>query len=486
MRAVAAALLVLMLGLASPVSALASQHWFKAYKASGDEKIWAVKTLEDGRIIAVGSILRNQTPRHEDALVMMLSPEGKVLWAKTFDNGGDDRFEDAVIAKNGDIVAVGFTSGPDKNSDVLVIRMTQDGEVLWEKTYGGKKSDWASGVTVSEIGDIIVAASTKSFGAGDTDIWVLRLKGDGEVLWSRTYGTKDFEKTMAVALAPNGDITVAGVRGFLDGLVLRLDGNGNLIWAKSYGGSGTDWLFDVVVTENGSIITAGSTDSFGKNMEDAWIMELDSRGEVLWTKTYGQSNDDSAEGIALLGDRILVAGTSYLFNEGRDDVLLFSVDMDGNLIWKVCYGGSGFEEAFAIDTGGDGSIVVGGHLEDSGSIGDDVLLIRLPGVGALGNCELEKKIDMHELDVPFKVVGLNFTSTEPKVNGVVVHLDEKSWNGEERILCEFKAVLTQNSQKIISESHSPASSKAQASEKSGGICGPAFFIVLALALRRLF
>ncbi|WP_054840692.1 hypothetical protein [Thermococcus peptonophilus] len=78
-----------------------------------------------------------------------------------------------------------------------------DGNVIWQKTYGGNSEDEANAVAVTNSGgDIIVAGYTYSFGAGRSDVWVLRLDGNGNIVWQKTYGGNLRDRANVVAMAP--------------------------------------------------------------------------------------------------------------------------------------------------------------------------------------------------------------------------------------------------------------------------------------------
>ncbi len=314
--------------------------WFKEYSGS----FMDVKLYPDGSIIAVGS-------RDSNVLVTKLSPEGEVDWAKTYGGSDWDKANAVAIAPNGDIIVTGgtYSFGAGKE-DFWVLRLDREGNVKWQKTYGGSKDDEAHAVAVAPNGDIIVAGYTYSFGAGADDAWVLRLDENGNVKWQKTYGGEWSDVATAVALAPNGDIVVAGytdsfgagniVAGYTksfgagndDFWVLRLDENGNIIWQKTYGGNNWDEANAVAIAPNGDTIVVGKTRSFGAGWDDFWVLRLDSEGNVKWQKTYGGKDVDEVRAVAIApnGD-IIVAGFTYSFGAGGGDAWVLRLPPDGEL-----------------------------------------------------------------------------------------------------------------------------------------------------------
>ncbi|ACS33477.1 ATP-binding protein [Thermococcus gammatolerans] len=213
----------------------------------------------------------------------------KKYWIKRYEFKGMEAEANAVaLMPNGDIVIAGSieSKGKDAKSSGLVARLDREGNVKWVRILGGGKGDRFNDVKVAPNGDIVIVGTTWSFVSGWKDIksriWVLRLDSSGNIKWQKTYGgSKDakFERANAVALASNGDIIVAGYTESFssdgkDVWILKLDSNGNVIWQKTYSGSGSDWAFTVAIAPNGDIIVAGWTNSFGVNGWNVWILKV--------------------------------------------------------------------------------------------------------------------------------------------------------------------------------------------------------------------
>ena len=362
-------------------------YWAKTY-GPGEAK--AVAVDRNGDIIVVGE-------RKGDAFVARLDKDGKVKWFKTYGGSRKSSFGDVKIAPNGDIIVAGYFNGHREDidndgydewvSDLWVLRLDENGNVKWQKTYGRKYWDEANAVALADNGDIIVAGYTRSFGAGSADVWVLRLDGNGNVKWQKTYGGSYEDRANAVALADNGDIIVAGYTySFYEGAwVLRLDGNGNVKWQKTYWGSSRGEANAVAVADNGDVIVAGWTWSFGAGKEDVWVLRLDGNGNIKWQKTYGGSDEDEATAVAIAsnGD-VIVAGYTKSFGAGSLDVWVLRLDENGNVKWQKTYGGGdGGEKALAVALTPNDDIIVAGWTWNFGGI----WVLRLPPNGNLPGCD---------------------------------------------------------------------------------------------------
>ncbi|WP_198362292.1 CGP-CTERM sorting domain-containing protein [Thermococcus profundus] len=282
-------------------------------------------------------------------------------------NSEDGQFNAVAVASNGDIVIIGRTgSSGASNEDFLVLRLDENGNANWGRTYGGRGYDWAYSVDVAPNGDIIVVGDTSSFGAGYDDAWVLRLDKDGNVIWGKAFGGSNPDVALAVAVAPNDDVIVAGYTysfgsGQNDVWVIRLDKNGKIEWQKTYGGSGGEAVLAVAISSNGDIILAGNTGSFGAGRSDAWVLKLDKDGTLKWGKAYGGEEWDEASAVAIApnGD-IIVAGDTEGFGAGGRDFWLLRLDGNGNVKWQKTYGGSEDDYAHAVVLTPGGDILVAG------------------------------------------------------------------------------------------------------------------------------
>jgi len=165
----------------------------------------------------------------------------------------------------------------------------------WVKVYGGTKVDLSASVQQTADGGFIVSGDTDSFGAGGRDILVIRLDSNGNLVWAKTYGGNRDESTSLISsikITKDGGFVIGSDTnsfgaGGTDILVIRLDSNGNLVWAKTYGGNRYEQISSIKITKDEGLIIGGDTTSFGAGSYDAFAMRLDSNGNVSWVKTFG-------------------------------------------------------------------------------------------------------------------------------------------------------------------------------------------------------
>ena len=313
-------------------------------------------------------------------------------WAKTYGGGNHDRAYCIQQTTDDGFIVTGMTwSFGAGNYDLWIVRLDPNGNPLWQKTYGGADADCPLSIQQTTDGGFIVAGTSGSFGAGWYDFWVFKLDPNGNPLWQKTYGGGNYDEAYSIQQTTDGGYIVAGYTwsfgaGWYDFWVLKLDSDGNPLWQKTYGGGNWDVANSIEQTTDGGYIVAGRTASFGAGRGDFWVLKLDSGGNPLWQKTYGGVTFDCAESIQQTTDGgYIVAGrtgslTGY-FGASDSDAWVLKLDADGNPLWQKTYGGGTFDEARSIQQTTDGGFIVAG-VTNSFGIGDyDFWVLKLDSSG---------------------------------------------------------------------------------------------------------
>lgn len=167
------------------------------------------------------------------------------------------------------------------------------------KTYGGSGQEYGLGAVTMADGGYVFAGGSDSAGAGGLDFWVLRTDFEGNVVWEKTYGGIGSEIPEVFSITETHDdgllltcITSSFGAGKYDAWVLRLDGEGKILWQKTYGGSGMDFIATLLAAESGDFYAIGASGSFGAGDSDAWVLKLNQFGNVLWEYSYGGTASD--------------------------------------------------------------------------------------------------------------------------------------------------------------------------------------------------
>ncbi|QOD59851.1 hypothetical protein H9I45_10875 [Polaribacter haliotis] len=277
--------------------------WQKTYGFSGADYGTSLLETNDNGFLITGVLdvsasggqgnAKSSGSKHAggDYWVIKTDNSGTLEWSKYY--GGS--FTDAPLgvvktADNGYILA-GSSDSNDfniKNNkgtyDFWVIKISETGDLLWEKSFGGSEIDEARAITATNDGNFIVVGDTRSSDKdvaknnGAADVWIVKIAPNGEIIWEKTIGGTSFDVARSVSKTQDNGFIVAGSsrsldngfsnNGQNDALVLKVDKNGKLLWQKTIGGSEIDFLYDVVELDNKSIIAVGESSSADFNISE--------------------------------------------------------------------------------------------------------------------------------------------------------------------------------------------------------------------------
>jgi len=301
--------------------------------------------LKSGNITVVGSQRKLddswQIGSGTDIWVLKLDSDGNELWRNNYGGSRLDYAHDVVETIDGNIIIAGSSNSADGDigshlgdTDIWLICVNPDGDIVWEKTYGGRNSELSNAIISTHDGNFVVVGQTFSLNGditesfGSWDIWVFKIDPLGKLLWQRSLGGKNVDISHSLVQAKNGDILVCGYsnskdeyvennKGFKDYYVAKLDNDGNLLWQNTYGGSQQDIAYSIVESEDGGFVISGSSDSEdfdiseNKGGLDFFVIKINDEGELLWTKNYGGPRDDIPYSMVNSGQgTVMIAGTS--------------------------------------------------------------------------------------------------------------------------------------------------------------------------------
>ncbi|MFZ8835346.1 MAG: T9SS type A sorting domain-containing protein [Candidatus Caldipriscus sp.] len=317
----------------NPMSAIS---FAKTYGGTNGEGATSVRQTSDGGYILAGRTY--SFGAGGDIFLIKTDANGNIQWAKTYGGTNNDWAYSVQQTSDGGYIVAGYTwSFSVGYYDIFLIKTDANGNLQWAKTYGGTDYDWARSVQQTSDGGYIVAGGTWSFGAGSWDIFLIKTDANANIQWAKIYGGTDWYDAYSVRQTSDGGYIVAGeTRSFgagnYDIFLIKTDANGNLQWAKTYGGTDLDWAYSVQQTSDGGYIVAGTTGSFGAGWGDIFLIKTDANGNIIWAKTYGGTDGDGAISVQQTSDGgYIVAGGTWSFGAGYSDVFLVKTDANGNI-----------------------------------------------------------------------------------------------------------------------------------------------------------
>ncbi len=305
-------------------------EWAKTYGGAENDFGHYIDKTKDGNYIILGHSA-SYAKEFTDLCLIKIDVKGNVLWAKSYGMDKSEYANSIKTTSDGGFVILGETInfiGSDKNSDILVVKTTADGTFEWSKIYGGKSTDY--GYTIEQTKDMgyIIGGETNSFGAGEWDFYLLKLAKDGRLEWAKTYGEllSDYGRC-AVQTADGGYLIGGNTINFnaseFDFVISKVDKNGEPQWTKMHGGAGTDYMLSMKLMENDQFVVCGYTNSFDLPAEDAFITLFHSSGKSVWGKTYGGNFNDYGVSFSFTDDNsIITGGSTNSFGAQMEDVYI--------------------------------------------------------------------------------------------------------------------------------------------------------------------
>jgi hypothetical protein len=364
-----------------------SSHFCKAIGGPGSEWGYSLIQTSDGGYAIAGSTYSFDAGL-SDVYVIKLDANSNLQWTKTIGGKGWEAGSSLIQTSDGGYVIAGYTysfgtGSTDVYSDVYVIKLDANGNLQWTKTIGGKYHDLGRSIIQTSDGGYVIAGTTKSFGAGGKDVYVVKLDANGNLQWTKTIGGPESEDGNSLIQTSDGGYVIAGYTesfgaGETDVYVVKLDAKGNLQWTKTIGGENDDKGYSLIQTSDGGYAIAGYTSSFGAGRDDIYVVKLDAKGNLQWTKTIGREYGDEGSSLIQTSDGgYAIAGFTKSFGAGEKDVYVVKLDAKGNLQWTKTIGREYGDEGSSLIQTSDGGYAIAGSTHSFGAGEWDVYVVKL-------------------------------------------------------------------------------------------------------------
>jgi len=363
----------------------------KTYGGTGNDNRQTFQQTSDGGYIITGAT-NSFGAGVFDVYLIKTEVNGNISWAKTFGGTNDDYGYSVRQTSDGGYIVAGSTSSFGAgSSDVYLIKTDANGNSLWTKTYGGIGNEGGYSIKQTSDGGYIVAGWTDSFGAGNMDFYLIKTNANGDALWSKTYGGIGNDEGLSIDTTSGGGYIIAGWTdsfgaGSADVYLIRTDGGGNISWSRTFGGTGWDGASSIQQTSDGGYIVGGSTNSYGAGSVDVYLIKLDAFANTLWTKTFGGTGVDYVTALQQTSDGgYILAGTTNSFGTVYQDIYIIKTNVNGDTLWSKTYWGTANDESgYSVQQTSDGGYIIGGHTSSFGAGGDDFYLIKTDASGNSG------------------------------------------------------------------------------------------------------
>ncbi|HRG27661.1 MAG TPA: MopE-related protein [Chitinophagales bacterium] len=361
--------------------------WSKCYGGNEYSLAHAIINSSEGGYVVAGETYASDgdiTGAHgnSDFWVIKISDTGELEWQLAVGGTSHDRASDIIQSNDGSYLVVGDSRsingdindhhGTESTSDLLLAKINIGGELIWTNSYGGIYDDTGYSIVLDDSENLILIGYSASTGGdvpenkGSTDLWVLKVNTDGEIIWSKTFGGSETDIGYSMSIMENSiflvgttfsnNFDVSGNHGFQDGWVLKLNQDGDFISQKCFGGSNFEIFDDIYTINSSTILLTGASGSINGDLTehfgaigyaDWWAVKVDTNLNLVFQKSLGGSlNDRAYAGLFLDENQFIITGTSY----SSDGYV--SENGGGSDMWtvklNVCY------DKYFADTDGDG------------------------------------------------------------------------------------------------------------------------------------
>ncbi|MGK6343839.1 T9SS type A sorting domain-containing protein [Chryseobacterium sp. DT-3] len=302
----------------------------------------------------------------------------EVLWQKEIISSTQDFLSKVTSTIDGQYLITGsciqsskppFTDKKQNNGyDFHLVKLNQQGEVVWEKYFSGEKHDFLTSAVATQEGGFLLAGTSFSGNSldkkvdskGGSDLWLIKINEFGEEQWQKSLGAgSDEEARTVIQTTDLGYFVASNIQnsakgyGSKDAWIIRLDKTGNVISELVLGGKGLDEVEKMIPTKDGGVLVGiysrsdagGSKNTHNYGEGDYWIIKLTKDAKVQWEKNFGGKADDHIRTLASTSNGYILGGESRSEQSGNKtsgieegtDLWLISINDLGEELWQKSY-----------------------------------------------------------------------------------------------------------------------------------------------------
>ena len=373
-------------------------QWEMTYGDEGDEGAHNIIQAKDGGFFIVG-YTDSQGNGKKDGWVVKVKADGSEEWDVTFGGPKDEELYDLIELDNGDLALIGYTESQGKGKEDLWFMITdKEGNVVFNKVFGGDKKDIGTQVLKTHDGDYLLMGFTESKGPGKRNFWIMKYKpklgqdkapkGPGKrdkPVWDRYVGGAKYESCHKMVINPlDTMIYVIGQtstysKGSMDVYLITLDNKlGRVKDRKSYGAKQFEAGHDIILNEDGSFMMFGASMTNSNGLTDGYMsFVFKDHFYQEWQKTYGGEKDDQFKSAVKSDKGYMVVGFTASEGNGGYDGWVMEIDKDGLVISDETFGDAKTDKLFKIIKTKDGGYLMCGITNSTGAGGNDMWVIKV-------------------------------------------------------------------------------------------------------------
>ncbi|MGI8893218.1 MAG: T9SS type A sorting domain-containing protein [Bacteroidia bacterium] len=346
----------------------------KKYDFGYSEGAGDIVQTSDGGYLLVGG--QSITFNYVNLLTMKTDSLGDMEWHKITGSGGEWSQHRMVQINDSVYYTAGHSNvytGNPAARDFLLVKMNGNGDTLWTRTYGGPQGEICNDFKSTSDGGFILAGYTASFGT-NVPAYFVKTDLNGDTLWTKFWsGPYGGANAFAIIETFEGGFAITGVTldsiGYASMFLLKMNSSGQIQWYKLFENSMPAGYFgyDLIQMPDSGFIIGGYRGKYHPStqlyMFDANLMRVSSSGDSLWSYSYGGLMEEGINKIIKKDNNIYTVGPTYSFGNGHYDILMMSVSEGGNHNWHRYIGGNDWDEGWNIKNTNDGGFSIVGRTD---------------------------------------------------------------------------------------------------------------------------
>ena len=170
-------------------------------------------------------------------------------------------------------------------------------------------------------------------------VFLIATETYGQTKFQRRIGSSYYDFATRVIQTQDGNfLTVGFTEGFGSGgnaFIMKVNSSGNLMWIKDYSGINGDVITDVLELPDKKLVMCGYTNSYGAGSSDAFVMKTDSVGNIFWAKAYGDIFGEGFEKIVQDGaNGFYISGWADIISGSQWGTTITRIDGSGSVLWS--------------------------------------------------------------------------------------------------------------------------------------------------------
>ena len=361
-----------------------SKAWSKTWGGSGNDEGWGIANDSSGNAYVCGYTESFGAQGKDICLVKFNSTSVEPNY--TWGGSGTDSGRGIAMDASGNAYVCGdTTSFGALGFDICLVKFNSTG-VESSYTYGGNENDFGTGIALDSSGNAYICGNTESFGAGLSDMYLVKFNSAGGVEFNYTWGGNETDSGRGIVLDASGNAYVCGYTGsfgaqWKDMCLVKFNSTG-VEWNTTWGGSAECYGHGIAMDASGNLYVCGRRHNFDAQGWDIFLVKFNSAGSVEWSSTWGGSGGEYGYGISLdsSGNAYVCGFTTSFGAQGRD-ICLVKFNSAGNVECYTTWGGSENEEGLGIALDSSGNAYICGYTESFGVQGKDICLVAFKFVG---------------------------------------------------------------------------------------------------------